>query len=227
MKDNNPTQINDFLPLIFTEAGKIASFPFNNIFLLLDIRHILFCFIALNLFFLFLFLFFCVLVWNMNPFIPKTENWICKNSHRPVTVCVAFDHFGTLLRTLSGTCSQTTDKTHLSRDMTKPTKSLCAQRRLRSAWASAQCFLMRTAKTRMPRLIWVFAGRTLSLWVLSYRASFHLAPTEPFDQNATVKPNKRPLGKKWVCAQQRLRSAWASAQSDQSLRRPHEESSGP
>ena len=32
---------------------------------------------------------------------------------------------------------------------------------------------------------------------------------------------------KWVCAQQRLRSAWASAQSDQSLRCPHEESFDP
>ena len=32
---------------------------------------------------------------------------------------------------------------------------------------------------------------------------------------------------KWVCAQQRLRSAWASAQSDQSLRCLHEETLGP
>ena len=32
---------------------------------------------------------------------------------------------------------------------------------------------------------------------------------------------------KWLCAQWRLRSAWASAQSDQSLRCPHEESLGP
>ena len=31
---------------------------------------------------------------------------------------------------------------------------------------------------------------------------------------------------KWLCAQRRLRSAWASAQSDQSLRCPHEESLG-
>ena len=30
-----------------------------------------------------------------------------------------------------------------------------------------------------------------------------------------------------MCAQQRLRSAWASAQSDQSLRCPREESLGP
>ena len=32
---------------------------------------------------------------------------------------------------------------------------------------------------------------------------------------------------KWLCAQRRLRSAWASAQSDQSLRGPHEEALGP
>ena len=32
---------------------------------------------------------------------------------------------------------------------------------------------------------------------------------------------------KWVCAKRRLRSAWASAHSDQSLRCPHEESLDP
>ena len=32
---------------------------------------------------------------------------------------------------------------------------------------------------------------------------------------------------KWLCAQRRLRSAWASAQSDQSLRCPHKEALGP
>ena len=32
---------------------------------------------------------------------------------------------------------------------------------------------------------------------------------------------------KWVCAQRRLRSAWASAQSDHSLRCPHKETLGP
>ena len=36
----------------------------------------------------------------------------------------------------------------------------------------------------------------------------------------TTKPTK------WVCAQRRLRSAWPSAQSDQSLRCPHEETMG-
>ena len=63
--------------------------------------------------------------------------------------------------------------------MTKPTQWLCAQQRLRSAWALAwsdqslrcalsgqlktQCFFMQTEKTlitrQMPSLIWVFAGR--------------------------------------------------------------------
>ena len=37
----------------------------------------------------------------------------------------------------------------------------------------------------------------------------------------TTKPTKL------VCAERRLRSAWASAQSDQSLRCPHEETLGP
>ena len=78
---------------------------------------------------------------------------------------------------------------NLSRLTTKPTKWLCAQRRLRSAWASAQsnqslrCALrtqafMRTAKTdqtgRVPRLIWVIAGRTATLLILSCRGSFQI-----------------------------------------------------
>ena len=69
---------------------------------------------------------------------------------------------------------------------------MCAQRRIRSAWASAQsdqslrcalngwlriqAFLKRTMKTlvsgRMPRLIWVFAGRTVFLLVWSCRGSY-------------------------------------------------------
>ena len=69
---------------------------------------------------------------------------------------------------------------HLSRLMTKSTKWLCAQRRLRSTWASTQSdqsslcaqwvgkdpsFLHMDSKDsdqtgRMPRMTWVFAGRT-------------------------------------------------------------------
>ena len=81
----------------------------------------------------------------------------------------------------------------MSRDMTKPTKWVCAQRRLRSAWASAlsdqslhcsheesfgpELPIKRTAKTdqteRVPRLILVLARRTRVLFVLSCRGSNH------------------------------------------------------
>ena len=85
-----------------------------------------------------------------------------------------------------------TSHPNLSRDIIKPTKWLCAQWRLRSAWASAkpdqshrcvlngylriQPFFMQTAKTdqtgQMPRLICGFAGRTVILLVLTCRGSF-------------------------------------------------------
>ena len=44
----------------------------------------------------------------------------------------------------------------------------------------------------------------------------------------TTKPKKKKKKKKknGMCTQRRLRSAWASAQSDQSLRCPHEEKLG-
>ena len=43
--------------------------------------------------------------------------------------------------------------------------------------------------------------------------------------NSVEEPFEAPHDKPtiWLCAQRRLRSAWASAQSDQSLRCPHEE----
>ena len=81
---------------------------------------------------------------------------------------------------------------NLSRLVTKPTMWLCAQRRLRSAWASAQSdqsllcaqwvakgpsFLHADSEDsdqtgRTPWLIRVFAGRTLTLLVLSRGGSF-------------------------------------------------------
>ena len=77
----------------------------------------------------------------------------------------------------------------LSHDMTKPTKWVCARRRLRSAWASAQSSLSAWRKLGslaahwahsedsdqtgwMARLIWVLAGHTLILLVLSCRGSY-------------------------------------------------------
>ena len=86
-----------------------------------------------------------------------------------------------------------TNQTLMSRYMTKPTKWLCAQRRLRSAWASAQSDLSlrcpheeslggslathwahsedSVQTGQMPRLIWVFAGRTATLLVLTWGGS--------------------------------------------------------
>ena len=81
---------------------------------------------------------------------------------------------------------------YLNRDMTKATKWLCAQQRLRSAWASAQSDQSSLSAWRdlgplathwahsensdqsgwMPRLIRVFAGSSLILLVLSWGGSF-------------------------------------------------------
>ena len=83
----------------------------------------------------------------------------------------------------------------LSRDMTKPTKWVCVQRRFRSAWASAQSDQSSLSAWRklgslathwahsedsdqtgrMPWLIWVFAGCTVTLLVLSCCSSFVLS----------------------------------------------------
>ena len=80
----------------------------------------------------------------------------------------------------------------MSHDMTKPTKWVCTQRWLRSAWVSNQSdqsslsvwrnlgsIAAHWAQSedsdqtgRMPRLIRVFAGRTLVLLVLSCRGSY-------------------------------------------------------
>ena len=75
-----------------------------------------------------------------------------------------------------------------SRIMTKSTKWVCAQRRFRSDWAWSESSLTAWRNLeplatlwahsedsdqagRMPRLIWVFAGRTVTLLVLSCRDS--------------------------------------------------------
>ena len=88
----------------------------------------------------------------------------------------------------------------MSRNMTKPTKWLCAQRRLRSAWASAQSdqslrcsheepwVLSYPLSTQQrlwsdwaePRLIWVIAERTAILLVLSCHSSNGLGNSEVY-----------------------------------------------
>ena len=79
----------------------------------------------------------------------------------------------------------------MSHDMTKPTKWLCAQRRqislgIRPVWSASSMCAQWVAKDprflhadsedsdktgRMPRLIWVFAGCTVTLLVLSCHGS--------------------------------------------------------
>ena len=93
---------------------------------------------------------------------------------------------------------------YLSRDMTTPTKRVCAQRRLRSAWASTQSDQESSLSAwgklgslathwahseasdqtgRMSRLIWVSAGRTVTLLVLSRGgSSLNLNPASPFEK---------------------------------------------
>ena len=86
---------------------------------------------------------------------------------------------------------------------------------------------------RMPRLIWVFAGSTLTLLVFSCRGSaidscvlmeFEIIYCHSRRAWLLWDYLNRDMTKptKWLCAQRRLRSAWAFAQSDQSLRCPHE-----
>ena len=71
-------------------------------------------------------------------------------------------------------------ESHLSRDMTKPTKWLCAQRRLRSAWASAQSD--QSLRCRMKKA-WVLSYQLSAqrrLWSSDWAdAHFKLGPTFP------------------------------------------------
>ena len=118
---------------------------------------------------------------------------------------------------------------------------MCAQRRLRSAWASAQsglgicpvpsAFAVRMKKvwvlsyplsasedsdqTRwMARLIWAFAGCTVILLVLSWGGSYlNLTEVSYSSIWAAAWQNLQDD----MCAQRRLGSAWASTQSVRSL----------
>ena len=119
----------------------------------------------------------------------------------------------------------------MSCDRTKPTKWVCAQRRLRSAWRSLGSLVTHWAHSedsdqtgRMPRLIWVFAGRTVILLVLSWGGSFFSAtwyenknyPWTFFHSGLTFEPRLEKTCFA-TCEQQRRLSDWAPAQSDQRL----------
>ena len=98
----------------------------------------------------------------------------------------------------------------------------------------------------MPWLIWVFAMGTLIILLVLSRGSsvlkcwintVYISVPVPrkftvnclrwcnFQANCMSRNMTKPI--KWLCAQRRLRSAWASAQSDQNLRCPQEEALDP
>ena len=89
-------------------------------------------------------------------------------------------------------------RVYMSRDMTKPTKWLSAQsdQSSLSAWRSIGSLATHWAHGedsdqtgRMPRLIWVFAGRTLILLALSCRGSYvHIKTFFNFSYPATIYP---------------------------------------
>ena len=60
------------------------------------------------------------------------------------------------------------------------------------------------------RLIWIFAGRTYHIIILLYLCPFRTSEWTAKMSRSTTKPTK------YMCAQRRLRSAWASAQFDRS-----------
>ena len=86
----------------------------------------------------------------------------------------------------------------MSHDMTKQTKCVCAQQRLisessLSAWRKLRPVATHWAHSedadqtgRMPRLIWVFVGRTLILLVLSCRGISLLPNPILFPQNLSI-----------------------------------------
>ena len=87
--------------------------------------------------------------------------------------------------------------------------------------------LQNTRKTMVFKKIMVYeippgGGDVNHIWPAVYTAH---VPKQSFQQYYMSRDMTKST--KWLCAQQRLRSAWASAQSNQSLRCPHEESLGP
>ena len=112
--------------------------------------------------------------------------------------------------------------------MTKPTKWVCAQRRLRSAWASLSAWRNLGSLAahwvhiedsiqpgRMPRLIWVFARRTLILLVLSCRGSDDVLPGKQRRTTSSEWPQSfSPTG---LCAQSRMEASlpWQLTSSSQ------------
>ena len=128
---------------------------------------------------------FCLTIWLFIDFTEQFYLSSCMNH-------CSRKYFTCPVLTVGCTWRQQFYRRDMSHFMTKPTKWLCAQRRLRSALASTQSdqsspsvwrklgFLPThwahskdsDQTGRMPRLIWVFAGRKAILLVLSWGGSY-------------------------------------------------------
>ena len=115
-----------------------------------------------------------------------------RNVYRNVPACYVLSRCFGGLSILTTLFLLYIDWQYMSCDTTKPTKWMCAQWRLRSAWASTQSDQSSLSTWRnhgslathwahsedsdqtgrMPKLILVFAGHTLILLVLSWRGSY-------------------------------------------------------
>ena len=89
---------------------------------------------------------------------------------------------------------------------------------------------MESARGGMKELVVLLIGQCMSLSVFSY-SMYHwkamiYSCASSCASTILFEPPHHKTNKNGLCAQGRLRSAWASAQSDQSLRCPHEESWG-
>ena len=118
----------------------------------------------------------------------------------------------------------------MSRIMTKPVHVICEQRRHISSWTSVKCHPHSLISTfvvhSLDRIIntysfYIWNSKTLA----GFCSCSSLNPIWKYTPEDISHDMTKPT--KWMCTQWRLRSAWASVQSDQSLRCPHEETSGP
>ena len=86
-------------------------------------------------------------------------------------------------------------------------------------------------KLSLPQARWYILGKTSELFVPAFKSVVDFSTLISgflhfifSDQIWAASWQNQQNG---MCAQRRLRSAWASAQSDQSIRCPHEETLGP
>ena len=108
----------------------------------------------------------------------------------------------------------------MNRDMTKPTKWVCAQRRLRSAWASTQSD-QSTQISLCIRPVW--SESSLSQISLGIRPVWSEYSDQPGHPPSLIRVFAVRMKKAWVLcyplsAQRRLWSDWVCAQADLSLR---------